>query len=940
MNKSIKTTVTALVLAASTLAAQAQAPEGDWTGATVDLGYGIAHSELLSTASTMTITGEELSHTSAVSLSEALYGKLLGLTVLSKGGWVGDENFGATYNIRGIQTYSEDGNAITDDKHTILILVDGYERPINRMSVSEVESVTVLKDAAAVALLGHKAVNGAILVKTKKGVNGKTQIKAGYNHKFTFGPKFAEMMDGYGYASALNKARENDGLTPAYNAQELSLIKDGADPFFYPNVNWKDEAFTNAGSQDNANLAVTGGNDAMQFYTVFDYLQDKGLLKGTEQPNYSSQLRYSKANIRANLDFKASPTTKLSVHMLGIFIESAMPNDLDANGVTGRVYLIPSTAFPIKTSHGYWGGNETYGDANVAAAIQESGFLKTHQRQLWADVTLVQDLNRILPGLSFRADLAYDNSSIMKEVRSKGHQYAYEYYMGAIGDKDNVKEVVMGNKENTLSFSNRVSTQWRRTKLAASLHYDASFRDDDHFSAAAIYDYNTDCTDGQGHTYHRMDWIGTAHYDLQDRYIFDLSLAANGSNRSYPAKWAFSPVFSAGWNFVLDPEARFLNLGKLRASAGILHTDYSPGIDIWMENWNNSNGHFYYGEGTSSSNGLFLKNIPTTKFVQEAAAKFDVGMDLRLWNALDINMDAFWQKRSHILISADEQNSWVQGIQAAYDDAGVVVSRGLDFGARLNKRIGHRSFVNAGAFLSLADNKITALIENPAYPNLAKVGQRVDEAVGMKVTGFFKDQADIAQSLTQEFSAVSPGDFKFADVNGDGVVNEFDVIGFGKGTSVPAANASFNLGFEFYGFGANATLQGAWNQMKSIRSIDGIWNVLVDGNNLSKDYYDHCWDVAGDDAIYPRLSSQKSQNNSQRSTAWFKDVRFLKVRHCEVYYKLPESWMNRIHVAGAKLFVQGENLLSFDNVGTLDAEVLSTRYPLLKSVTLGLNLTF
>ena len=193
---------------------------------------------------------------------------------------------------------------------------------------------------------------------------------------------------------------------------------------------------------------------------------------------------------------------------------------------------------------------------------------------------------------------------------------------------------------------------------------------------------------------------------------------------------------------------------------------------------------------------------------------------------------------------------------------------------------------------------------------------------------------------TQEFSAVSPGDFKFADVNGDGVVNEFDVIGFGKGTSVPAANASFNLGFEFYGFGANATLQGAWNQMKSIRSIDGIWNVLVDGNNLSKDYYDHCWDVAGDAAIYPRLSSQKSQNNSQRSTAWFKDVKFLKVRHCEVYYKLPESWMNRIHVAGAKLFVQGENLLSFDNVGTLDAEVLSTRYPLLKSVTLGLNLTF
>lgn len=939
MNRTIKIFGVALALAASTLAAKGQTLV-ESTDTMVDLGYGISHSELLSTASTMTITGEELSHTSAVSLSEALYGKLLGLTVLSKGGWVGDEDFGATYNIRGIQTYSDDGNSITDEKHTILILVDGYERPINRMSVNEVESVTVLKDAAAVALLGHKAVNGAILVKTKKGANGPTRIKAGYNHKYTFNPGFAEMLDGYGYASALNTARQNDGLTPAYTSQELALIKDGSDPFFYPNVSWKDEAFTNMGSQDNANLSATGGNDDMQFYTVFDYTQDHGLLKGTEQKDYSSQLRYSKANIRANLDFKASPTTKLSVHMLSIFIESAMPNDLDANGVMKQVYLIPNSAFPIKTSSGYWGGNETYGDANVLAKIQESGYLKTHQRQLWADATLEQDLGRFVKGLTFRADLSYDNSSIMKEVRSKGHQYAYEYYAGAIGDKENVKEVVMGNKENNLTFSHRVSTQWRRNKLAASLHYDRSFRDDDHFSAAAIYDYNTECTDGQGHTYHRADWIGTVHYDLKDRYMFDLSLAANGSNRSYPAKWAFSPVFSAGWNFVLDPEARTLNLGKLRASAGILHSDYSPGIDIWMENWDNSNGSFYYGEGTSSSKGLFLKSIPTTHFLQEAAAKFDIGMDLRLFNALDITLDAYWQRRSHILVPAQDKNSWVQGIQAAYDDMGVVISRGLEAGARFNKRIGSRSFINASAFLTLTDNKVASIIENPAYPNLSKVGHGVDEATGLQVVGFFKDQSDIDRSLTQEFSAVHPGDFKYADQNGDGVVNEFDVVGLGMGTSIPAANAAFNLGFEFAGFGASITMQGAWSYMKSIRSIDGIWNVLVDGNNISKDYYDHCWDVAGADAIYPRLSSQKSENNYQRNSVWYKDVRFLKVRYCEVYYKLPSSWMSRINVAGAKLFVQGENLLSFDNVGTLDAEVLSTRYPLLKGVILGLNVTF
>ena len=287
-----------LALLAGSLTTQAQVKLSDLNKQEVDLGYGIKHSELLSTASTMTITAEQLQQTSAVSLAEALYGKLLGLTVINNGGFAGDEDYGATFNIRGIQTYSSDPSTIMNDQNKVLILVDGYERPINRLTVEEVESVTVLKDAAAVALLGHKGVNGAILVKTKRGTEGKTQIKVGYSHKFTFDPEFAPMMDGYGYASALNKARQNDGLTPAYTEQELNLIKDGTDPYFYPNVNWKDEAFKNRGSEDQASLSISGGTDKMKYYTMMDYTQNKGLLKNTRQQDYSSQLKYSKANIR------------------------------------------------------------------------------------------------------------------------------------------------------------------------------------------------------------------------------------------------------------------------------------------------------------------------------------------------------------------------------------------------------------------------------------------------------------------------------------------------------------------------------------------------------------------------------------------------------------------------------------------------------------------
>ena len=505
MNRYIMKSGLMLAFMAGGFSAQAQVQLPDLNKQEVDLGFGIKHSELLSTASTMTITAEELQQTSAISLAEALYGKLLGLTAISNGGFAGDENYGASFNIRGIQTYSDDASNLLNDN----------ERPINRLTVEEVESVTVLKDAAAVALLGHKGVNGAILVKTKRGEEGKTQIKVGYNHKFTFNPEFAEMMDGYGYASALNQGRINDGLTPAYTDQELNLIKSGTDPYFYPNVNWKDEAFKNRGSEDEANLSISGGNDKMKFYTMFDYTQNKGLLNNTRQADYSSQLKYSKANIRANVDFSLSSTTNISANVLGVFIETSQPNDVDANGATWYVYRTPMSAFPIRTSSGYWGGNEAYGDGNIMAKIEDSGYLKTHQRQLWADVTLNQNLDFWVKGLSFRASIGYDNSSIMKESRYKGHQYAYEYYTGEIGDKDHVNEVVMGNKENNLTFSHWVDSQWRRGKASLGFYYQTSFLGNDHFSAAAIYDVSTEVKDGQGNTFNRTNWTGTA-YDVDN----------------------------------------------------------------------------------------------------------------------------------------------------------------------------------------------------------------------------------------------------------------------------------------------------------------------------------------------------------------------------------------------------------------------------------------
>lgn len=917
-----------LVAAVSSITANAQVKLNDKNAQAYDLGYGVETGKYLSTASVTTITGEELQQTSATSLAQALYGRLAGLTALSQGGFSGDENKGATFNIRGYHTLNDKG---------ILILVDGYERPIDRLSVEEVESVTVLKDAAATALLGYEGINGAILVKTKRGVEGKTHVKVNYSHKFQFDPEFADMVDGYTYANALNQARHNDGLSPAYSEQELGLFKDGSDQFFYPNVNWRDLVFKNRAEEDHAYVSVYGGTDKVKYYTNIDYTDARGAFKDTKQPEYNSQLRQSKANIRTNLDFNLTKTTLMSVNLFGVFQETKRPSDIGADDATASVYSLPATAFPYKTSTGVWGGNEAYGDANPVAKIQESGFYKTHQRQLWVDAKLSQKLDFLIDGLNVFVSAGYANSAIYAENSHKAHQYGYERYNGTVGDKNNVSLNLLGNKETDLTFSNWNAGQWWKAKASIGVNYNHSFFGDDHFNASLVYDNSGVSTDGRGNTYYRQNVMGVFHYDFMNRYVVNLVLAGNGSSRTYPSKWAFSPVLSLGWVYADNAKGVF-NYGKLRASAGLQHTDYMPTYGMWLPTWDVSHGYVIIGNNYGATWGASLGSFPTTCFTQETSANFNFGTDFRMMDALDVSVDAFYQLRSHIMLPASYENSSVVGIQSSYNDVGEVKSYGFEIGAKYVKNITADLNLNFGANLSWARNEVVRYIGTPTYPLSDPVGHRVNEAWGLKSAGFFKDQSDINSGNHQEYSNVNPGDIKYQDLNGDNVINEFDVTSLNGATDIPELNYGFNLGVEYKGFGLNAWFQGTGNYMKYLPSA--IWGGMSDNGNLSVDYYNNCWDVAGDNALYPRLTSQNNRNNSQASDVWYRPVRFLKMRNVEVYYKVPARVLSKLSISAAKIFAQGENLLSFDNVDAMDAEVLSTAYPMFKGVNVGVMLTF
>jgi len=908
------------------MTANAQIELGDKKSQTVDLGYGVESSEFLTTAATYTITAEELGRTSAISLSDALYGKLLGLTAVQNTGFKGEEGKGASFNIRGVQTSGE---------RDILILVDGVERPIDRLTVEEVESVTVLKDAAAVALYGHEAINGVLLVKTKRGsANGGFNFKAGASRKIQFDPDYTPMVSAYDYANALNIARVNDGNAPMYSEAELQKFLDGSDPLVYPNVNWKDEVFKNTANETNAYVSMYGGTDNVQYYSQLDYTDARGLYAHPDQGDWNSQLKYSKANIRTNVDFQVTNTTRVKTNILAIFMETNGVPNISSNDAWWHLYQVPALAFPIKTQNGVWGGSQTYGNNNLLAKASGTGFTKSHQRQIWADITLEQDLDVILKGLKFYVGGSYDNASNTIENRTKGYQYGWNYY-DANGQ---MSEAVMGTVEDKLVFSHWVDSQWRIGTLNAGFKYATQFRNGDNFATNLNYNMKSEVRDERSNTWYRQNWNLAAHYDHADKFMADLVLAANGSNRSYPAKWAFSPTLALGWIYANNPETGFY--GKLRASAGIQHTDYVPASGLWLEVWNGSHGEFCYGQNFASNWGAFLTQFPTTDFRQEAAYKANIGTDIRVANSLDFVADVFYQQRRNILVSAGSLNSAVVGIQSSYDDKGVVASYGAEMGLRYAKTFANGLNLNATGFVTYAKNEVLEWIETPAYPNLSVIGTPADAARGLVALGFFESQEDIDNSPLQEFGQVKVGDIKYKDVNEDGVINENDYVALDYGTAFPSLNYSFSFGLEYKGIGFNAVFQGAGNQIKNLQYVDGVWRALSEGRNMSQEYLDNCFDTAGANALYPRLSTANVANNSQSSTLWYRNVRWLKMRDCEVYYKLPASLLQKVKISDAKVFVQGQNLLSFDNISAMDAENLNTGYPVMKSVSLGLSVVF
>ena len=904
----------------------------------IDVGANANFSREQSTSAVSVITSESTNKRSAKNIGNSILGQGSGLISLQNSGNYAGIN--PTFYIRGMQ--SLDGN-------TPLFVVDGIERDIQYISAEEVESVSVLKDAAATALYGYKGANGVVLITTKRGKFNSKEIKVNLDHAVNFMAHKPKFVDAQTYAKAMNEAYANDGFeNPRYTQEEVDAFGSGKYPYLYPNVNWVDETFRNHSVTNMLNASFTGGGEKFKYYALLDLQYDNGFVKNPDtHEGYSTNNKYVKGNLRMNMDMILSKNTTMKVNLLGVLAESNAPGN--SAKLWDMVYSLPSAAFAVKGEDGKWGGNSTWaGTVNPVAQSQDAGYSRNHNRGIYTDLTIRQELPAVLKGLAVQGRIAYDHFSNIYENYSKTYVYGSPTVADWLNGEPQLGKAFTGGSESDLGASISTNSFSRRFHIDASADYQNTFGAHSIYSQLK-YDYEFSDEFAINSTLYRQNISWYTHYGLLDRYFLDLALVESGSNRLAPgSKWALSPTVSAAW--VLSKENFMKNLNwvdflKLRASYGIIQTDILPesGWMYYMQQYQTTGGTYPFNSGFQSDFGrTYLDAIATSGLTREKAAKFNAGVDATLFGGLDFSFDGFYQRRSNIWVSTAGKYSSELGVDAPYEGDGIVDSWGWEASLDYNKQIGDVKF-NIGANIDYYRSQIKEQDEAPKlYPNLVSTGHRVSQLFGYKAIGFFKDQADIDASKPQLLgSTPRPGDIKYEDVNGDGQIDTNDKTAIGYSTVAPEIYYNIHLGVEWKGLGVDAMFQGT-GRYSGVLSTKSMYKPLVGNTTISQYYYDNRWTPeTASTAKFPALSSTSNANNYNTNTLWMFDRSFFKLRNIEVYYNFPKAMLAKTKLLNAaKLYVRGVDLFSFDHLDESDPEVFGATNPLNRSIVAGLSVTF
>ena len=910
------------------------------------------------TGSISAVGNRELKQGPTSSVTNSLTGRIPGLVTRQTSGRPGED--AAALYIRGRATVND---------ASPLIMVDGIERDFSQIDPDEIESISVLKDASATAVYGVRGANGVILVTTKRGNSGKAKVSFSGEFGITQINRITKMVNAEEYATLMNEGLVNEGQAPKYTEHDMQLYRNQSSPFTHPDNDYID-MFTKLGTQQKYNVNVSGGNERLKYFVSLGYFHQNGTYETDieklkkkpdlakliainpeldnllQQPDYNSAYYYNRFNVRTNLDIQVTKDFSIGVDFSYRTGSKNRPNsEGDASRAFNNMTRTPANAFPLVNENGTFAAVPNLVRANPLHAFLYQGYRKDNDSALEGTVKLNYDLHAITKGLSI------------------GGKFSYNSYIEDNGMGLNVVEPVWKYNENGTyqrllakvfpSLINFASGAKKRVYWEAFVNYSRQFAEKHNVSGLILYNYNSHQAPGDGEygglpqVYQGL--VARANYDFEGKYLVEINLGYNGSNRFVEGeRYALFPSASVGWivtNESFLKDSKLLPYWKIRASLGQVGNDkFGSNFAYYSEATYAAGTNYNFGESPTAASGGLLEGKAAQIVSWERSTKFNIGMDTRWFEGkLTLNAEYFRENRTNILKTPSRTNI-ISGVTSfspqnlmEVKNQGVEVEVGWDHKI---KDFGYRIKAN----IAYNHNEIIEQNEQiRKYPYMNRTGGSIGQQFSLIADGFYNTYAEIAAGPTQ-YGTLQPGDVRFRDINGDGVINDYDIAPFGF-SDVPEITGSFQVGLSYKNFDLTVMFQGATRVTIPLTG-EVAWEFFNLGSALADRHLARWTPETQQTATYHRMSnsSGSNQNNFKSSSMYLYDASYLRLKNVELSYNFPKKWFTHTPISALRMYVNGFNLLTWDKLKVIDPEAQPANrgnfYPQQRIYNLGVNVTF
>lgn len=934
---------------------------------TVIVGYG-TQQKINLTGAVSSIGTQELVQSPVANISNSLVGRLPGVFASQSNGEPGND--GSTIRIRGVATYT--GN--TDP----LILVDGIEVvSFNNIDPNEIASLTVLKDASSTAVYGIRGANGVIIITTRRGTEGTPTISYSFNQAINSFTALRNTMNSADYARSSNAGQLADSYvsgaayTPRYSAADIALYENGQDPIFHPNTNWYDLIFKKASLQSQNNLTIRGGQKAVKYFISAGLFSQDGLFKDTKEivSEFSANTIYKRYNFRSNFNFNVNSRFKIALD-LSSQTENRSGNNqniADNTQATRRVIGDVGRASPLD-GPGVVDGkivniSTVYNNPfkSLLAAAGSGGLRREYDNTLNGSLRLDHELDFITKGLKVHANIALIsfNNQVITNQKSVTLYLAVKLPDGSI---NYVPQIATATPEFKFVQS---GTDYRRVTGEFAFDYSRTFGKNHAITGLLLYNQQKTYDPSLAFLIPKgyQSIVSRLTYAYKGRYFAEFDAGYNGTENFAPGKrFGFFPAYSAGWipsEEKFFPKNKIISFLKFRGSYGEVGNDkiggarflYNPTSYTYKQNM-----YYFgnYGTNYTSYQGPVEGRAGNPNVTWERAQKTDIGMDLYMFKEhLKVTFDYFRENRNNIL--TDPQTiSLISGIIQPAVNLGRMSNRGFDGDITYLNNIGGFAYRVSGNY-SFARNKILANDEIPnRYPYQNRTGQRFGQYYGAIVDGLYNTWAevnDVNRPLSQGNNKVQPGDFKIRDINGDGIIDDYDQVPIGY-SNIPEITYGLTLGGSYKNFDFSVLFQGTGNVSIAYTRFQRNTNFGGSPPEGAADYLIQSWTperyAQGLPINFPRFTYAGSNPNKVVNTDFFTaDAKYLRLKNIEVGYTLKAGLLKKIGVTSARFYGNANNLYTWTGVyHGIDPENLPAtdvnqeNYPLVRTVNLGVRANF